>query len=402
MSLLKKDRNIIIFAILGCAAGGLFGHDDPRLLVFTLSIPIFWSEAPSKIAAFAMILCYYLTAARGVPSGAAVFFGGAPSAHLSGFLLWCSSSVALAAPWALLRPKAKSSFYDTYMRQLLIYLIITVPPIGLFGWASPLLAAGFLFPGYGWAGLGLYAALPAIIKPLPRNARAVSYSILFFLAISAFLRPLNIPSPEGFTSLNTSYGRAASGSARFTDGFIRSTDIFKRVMKEKNQYILLPETLAGTYNKASEQLWAPLGAFAASRGQTLLVGGEIYDEDLKYDNCMIFLGADAGKAFKQRVPVPFSMWRPFGGAGTANAYWFDDGVIMLADGRIALCLICYEQYLAWPVLRTMLPISPRPEMLIASANQWWSRQTCIPQIQHQSASSWAMLFNLSFISPTNS
>lgn len=403
MEVLKKlTANTVFFAVIGCLCGILFfGHEDPRLLVFTVLILILWTGAPTKTAAFALMLFYYLAAARGVPSGAAVFFGGAPCAQASGVLLWLSSSAALAAPWAIFRPST-IAFRATFLRLLAIYTLITVPPIGLFGWASPLLAAGFLFPGCGWVGLLLYAAIPAAIKPLPRTARLVSYFFLLLFAASAFSRPLNIATPKGFTALNTSYGKAASGSAHFTDGFLRSTDIFKRIMKEKDLYILLPETLAGTYNKASEELWAPLGAYVAARGQTLILGGEIYDENLKYDNCMIFLGADSGKAFKQRVPVPFSMWRPFGGSGTANAYWFDNGVIMLADGRAAICLVCYEQYLAWPVLRTMLlPISPRPEILIASANQWWSRQTCIPKIQHQSASSWAMLFNMKLITASN-
>lgn len=404
MEILRKfpaTTHTMAFAAIGCLCGMLcFGHEDPRLLVFTLLIPILWSEAPTKMAAFALSFCYYLAAARGVPSGAAVFFGGAPCAQAFGVLLWLSSSVALAVPWAIFSPSTMA-FRATFLHILAIYTLITVPPIGLFGWASPLLAAGFLFPGCGWVGLLLYVAIPAAVKPFPRTARLVSYFFLLLFAASAFSQPLNIGTPKGFTALNTAYGKAASGSAHFTDGFIRSTDIFKRIMKEKGLYILLPETLAGTYNKASEELWAPLGAYVAARGQTLILGGEIYDENLKYDNCMIFLGADGGKAFRQRVPVPFSMWRPFGGSGTANAYWFDKGVIMLADGRSALCLICYEQYLAWPVLWTMLSAFPRPEILIASANQWWSRQTCIPKIQHQSASSWAMLFRFALISATN-
>lgn len=211
--------------------------------------------------------------------------------------------------------------------------------------------------------------------------------------------PLDTQYPTGFTALDTHHSKSASGSARFTDAFIRSTDVFDWVISQKSPYILLPETIAGTWNRASRQLWLPLGRYLKKYGQTLILGAEIYDDILKYDNCMIFLGKDHAPIYRQRVPVPFSMWRPLGGEGTANAHWFDGGRITLEDGRIVVCLLCYEQYIAWPVLLSML--HGKADMLICASNQWWSKDTCIPNIQIQSSASWASLFDLSYISATN-
>lgn len=212
--------------------------------------------------------------------------------------------------------------------------------------------------------------------------------------------PLSIQVPEGSTALDTHHSKSASDSAHFTDAFIRSANILDRVIPQKSPYILLPETIEGTWNRAAKQLWLPLGRYIEKRGQTLILGAEIYDDDLKYDNCIILIGKDDTPIYRQHIPVPVSMWRPFGGKGTARAHWFDGGRITLEDGRIVVCLLCYEQYIVWPVLFSML--HGKADMLICASNQWWSKDTCIPNIQIQASVSWASLFSLSYISATNS
>ena len=120
---------------------------------------------------------------------------------------------------------------------------------------------------------------------------------------------------------------------------------------------------------------------------------------MKYDNCVLLADAD-NVCHKQRVPVPISIWRSCGGSCTANAYWWDSGIITLKDGRTAVVLVCYEQFLAWPIARSML--SPKkPDILIISANQWWSRHTSIPAASEQYSLAWAVLFGLTLISATN-
>lgn len=141
------------------------------------------------------------------------------------------------------------------------------------------------------------------------------------------------PLPEGFIGIDTNYGRVASGSAGFTKAFIRTSDIAVKVLAETSAYVVVPETVAGIWTQASEKFWSGLVGLLKERGQTLVVGAEIYGPAQKYDNGMLFLGRDGNKLYHQKVPVPVSMWRPFGGAGTANAYWFDSGTVELADGR---------------------------------------------------------------------
>ena len=396
-----------IYALLGTAAGIHVGlSDDPRLLAINAMLPLIWCITPNRGSAAALSVSYYLAAARGVPLGAATFFGdGNPHALLLGIILWLSSSAALAAPWTILWGGRKNTIRQM-LRLAAVYILITIPPIGIFGWASPLLSAGVLFPHSAWFGIAAMTLTPPIFHTFSQSKRKgvsvmLPCAFIFYVLIRAYIMPLDIQPPTRFIALDTHHSKLASGSADFTDAFIRSTDIFDRVISQKSPYILLPETIAGTWNHASRQLWLPLGRYLEERGQTLILGGEIYDDSLKYDNCMIFLGEDGMPLYRQRVPVPISMWRPFGGKGTANAHWLDDGIIQLKDGRTAVCLLCYEQYIAWPVLFSML--HGKADMLICASNQWSSRHTTsIPNLQIQSSASWASLFGLSCISATNS
>lgn len=407
MSINKKTAlQTVAYSLIGAAIGVHVGlSDDPRLLGITALLPLFWNCAPSRYSAAVLAAAYYLAAARGVPLGAATFFGdGNSHSLLLGTILWLSSSAALALPWTVLWTE-RVNILGQILRLAAVYILITIPPIGLFGWASPLLAAGILFPRGAWLGIAAMTLAPPIFHTFRQSKRKVVSVMLpcafvLYILASAYILPFDIQHPNWFAALDTHHSKSASGSARFTDAFIRSTDVFDWVISQNTPYILLPETIAGTWNRASKQLWLPLGRYLEKHGQTLILGAEIYDDTLKYDNCMIFLGKDNTPIYRQRVPVPISMWRPFGGKGTAKAHWLDDGRITLLDGRTAVCLLCYEQYIAWPILLSML--HDKADILICASNQWWSKDTCIPNIQIQSSASWASLFGLSYISATNS
>lgn len=173
-----------------------------------------------------------------------------------------------------------------------------------------------------------------------------------------------------------------------------------QILQYDTPFILVPETIAGYWTPATQTLWRPVAEELKMRKQTLILGTEILDKDLKYDNSLLFLGHIEGISYRQRVPVPFSMWRSFGGVGTANAYWWESGLVQVDEKTTAAMLICYEQFLAWPFLRSMMTTS-RVDLLVTAANQWWSRETCIPNIERQYAFSWALLFDLPLITARN-
>lgn len=400
-----RYTNDTAFALFGAAVGFLaLGHDSPSALAFTALFPVGWIMARGRLQAFMFAFSYYATAARGVPLGAAIFFG--EGAGLSaGVAMWLLSSLCLAAPWTALYYSGKKP-HICAMLYLLALVCVTVPPLGIIGWASPLYAAGVLLPGSGWLGITALGVLfPFLLAKLrvarKRTGAAAVASVFICAALFACFAESETKLPKGWMAVDTHFGKLDCEENLHRQSLLRAAAITERVVSAPPgvRYILLPETITGAWFGASEELWEPVGRYLALKGQTVVVGAEIYDASLRYDNALIFLGDDGGFYYRQRIPVPVSMWVPFGGRGTAKSHLFDSGTIRLKNGQSILCLLCYEQFIAWPVIYAMA--LARPDMIAASANLWWGEGS-ITKIRHQAVTAWALLFELELVSAHNS
>ena len=392
------------FALFGAAVGFLaLGHDSPSALAFTALFPVGWIMARGRLQAFMFAFSYYATAARGVPLGAAIFFG--EGAGLSaGVAMWLFSSLCLAAPWTALYYGGKKP-HICAARYLYALVCVTVPPVGIIGWASPLYAAGVLLPRSGWLGIAAFGLLLPLLFARLRAARkrtgaAAVVSVFVCAALFACFAESETKLPQGWIAVDTYFGKLDRNENLHRQSLLRAASITKKVVSAPPdvRYILLPETITGAWFGASEELWGPVRRYLALKGQTVVVGAEIYDASLRYDNALIFLGDDGGFYYCQRIPVPVSMWVPFGGRGTAKSHLFDNGIIRLKNGESVLCLLCYEQFLAWPVLYSIA--LARPDMIAASANLWWGGGS-ITKIRRQAVTAWALLFDLPVASASN-
>jgi apolipoprotein N-acyltransferase len=144
-------------------------------------------------------------------------------------------------------------------------------------------------------------------------------------------------------------------------------------------------------------LWRKEASNVLRPGQTLVFGAKLPDGDgRKYDNAAIFItsGGDGIIKSHQRVPVPYSMYRgPFAGTG-ANLHLLESGVVGLPDERRAAVIICYEAYLTWPYLVSMIR---KPDLIVSIANLWWCRDTSLPRTQRRVISLWALTFGVPVI-----
>ena len=68
------------------------------------------------------------------------------------------------------------------------------------------------------------------------------------------------------------------------------------------------------------------------------------------------------------------------------------------EGQRAAVLMCYEQLLVWPFLSTVFE---RPTVLVTAANDYWAKETPIPEVQKVSAKSLARLFGMPLLSAVN-
>ncbi len=112
----------------------------------------------------------------------------------------------------------------------------------------------------------------------------------------------------------------------------------------------------------------------------------------------VIVGDHARPSFHQRIPVPGGMWNPFQPQGGVALNLLGPGTVDVGGQRAAI-LICYEQLLTWPMLRSAIE---KPAILIAISNASWTSGTTVPRIQRACVRAWARLFGLPVISAINS
>lgn len=372
-------------AALGAVVGLVsWGPHLAGLLVAPVVV-LAWARQPTRLQAWLLVLAYYLAAARGLPSGAARFYGPDAPAVFS-VALWLGASLALAAPWALLWGRA-----GWWWRLPACLVLCILPPVGIVGWANPLTAAAVFFPGAGWSGLAaMLLGLVALCHAPQRSA--LGLALLAALAVHA--EPP--PAPPWISAENTAYGGSGAAGRDYLRDYAANVDLVRRAGRARSRVVVYPETVAGRWTSATADLWAVTADRLAEQGRTVLVGAEVPIEGgSQTRNALAYVGAEHG-ALYQRVPVPFSMWKPWTDAGTI-ADPFGDGIGQLHGRRVA-SFICYEQLLVWPML---LSLAASPDLLIGAANDYWAASTSIPAIQTMTLRAWSQLFGVPLVAAVN-
>ncbi len=339
--------------------------------------------------AFFASLGYYAAASSIIIPGAKTFFG--PNTGLAvAIWLWIPASVLLALPYAVLWSDRRESLL---WRAPLAVLASVPPPLGIIGWANPLTAAGILFPGTAWFGLLLVLALVGLSPLRPRTA----VCSLAVLALIANIVYAGTPAPPAeWEGINTTFGGLGLKSSSPLAEFSAAEAIQQRALESTAQVIVFPETVVPRWSFATELFWEKTLLNLASEGKTIVVGAGIaIPGSTKYENAVVIRGAE-NDVFLQRIPVPIGMWEPVGPWGVPlhlnGASW-----ITIGGSRIAI-LVCYEQFLTWPTLQSLLS---RPTVLLGLANLYWARHTRIPRVQSDLLRVWGRLFRVPIVSVVN-
>jgi apolipoprotein N-acyltransferase len=202
--------------------------------------------------------------------------------------------------------------------------------------------------------------------------------------------------PKGIMAVDTSFGRLGSGSFSFERDFERANMVFgdlrkRNITDSEAKIIVLPETIAGRLNKTGLELWKD-EIRKSLPDKAVIFGAELPTGDgRKYDNAVIIAYRGRIACIRQRIPVLFSMYRgPFAKTG-ANLHLWDSGILPLPDGKKSAVVICYEAFLTWPFVASMIHKS---DVIICVANLWWCRDTSLPHAQEMAVSLWSLLFGV--------
>ncbi|WP_207002591.1 nitrilase-related carbon-nitrogen hydrolase [Trinickia mobilis] len=393
----------MILLLAGSAIAGLWGYGGtPWGLGAAVLVAVSWGMAESRRDAFLAMALYYLLAGRGLFHGGGVFFAGVDSGASRslgwGAFIWIAPSLVLASVWALCWGRRRLS-----LRTVMALLLVSLPPVGLIGWASPIAGVGVLFPALGWVGLVLtvvaFVALAvgsrmfsSFARLLARGRLAVaSLAGCAVVSVTANIIASPAPMPAGWVGVDTHVGRSDGYEA-----LVSLQDLTFKVARKGAQVIVLPEAVGGPWD-INKNYWLPYQDLLRKHDVTVLVGAEQSLDGRRRVNALFSIGRDQDLTLAERVPVPLGMWRPWASDRHIVADWGGSGIASVRGRRVAY-LVCYEQLLVWPVVVSLLH---DPDVLIGASNVWWAQGTSIPAIQRATFASWGRLFSLPVVDATN-
>jgi len=288
------------------------------------------------------------------------------------------ASAILTLPWVALWHNDPS---QRLWRIPAALLLSAIPPIGVINWASPLTAAGLLFPGTGLAGLAAAALAEAV---WPVHPKTVAAGILAVNLL--YLPPLQ---PSGIQALPT---------ADSPDTFRKEESARLAVHNANSNLTILPEGAVRRWTEATETYWTETINHLKSTNRAALVGvGLPLPNSDEFHNAVITIGTTSAARFDQRIPIPIGMWKPFGPGSGVPLNLAGPGTLKLGEQQIAI-LICYEQLLVWPMLHSALE---KPTLIVGISNATWTKHTYIPAAQEACLQAWSRLFGIPYISAVN-
>lgn len=382
------DRKPVLAALVA-AAIGLAISFWPVMFVASIAVPACALRQHKRAHAAAVAFAYYAGATWVVIPGAKTFFG-VGAGLFDGIALWLIGAALLCLPYGLVGSASRRALP---LRSVAAVLMSVPPPLGIIGVASPLTAAGLLFPGTGW--LGLAATLASIAALCVRTA--FTTSAIAVIAVSCNLLYPGDPKPAfAWETVSTHFGGLGLNGVSAGTEFQAAQFLQQVALRSNARVLVFPETAVPRWTEATDLFWQPtLDAIAAS-GKTILIG-TTFDIPGKsgYENGIVIRGAQNG-TFLQHIPVPLGMWNPLH-PSSVPLHILGPSVLTIGRHRAAI-IICYEQFLTWPILKAFLN---RPDVLVGVANDYWARDTRIPALQSQILNIWAKLFRSSKISATN-
>lgn len=436
-----RDRLSLCSAIvmgLGVSTGYPLG------IIAAAGMPFACFATESRKAAFKVASCYYVAALWPILPGLNRYLGRSTTLLIS-LAIWVFTGILLSAPWTIAWTSDRA---QVLWRAPLALLASIIPPLGIVGLASPLTAAGYLFPGTAWTGIAAVALLPGIILSTQRlgwRRRFILPSFVGVLCIGfalegRFLHADRTQPPRGWIAVNTHFGDA---SKPFRD-FAAAQFIQQKAAETAAHLLIFPESVVPRWSQATDAFWRQSLVGCRKRGQILAIGAGLatnggrsnddreklsdlgsYDfgaaiDALKkmdtsraingntiskdrtrslqepVDNTMLIVGAESA-TYYQRVPVPVGMWRPFSRASVPLR--LDGPGVLVIDHQRAAVLICYEEFLTFPILVSMLQ---RPTVIVGISNTFWVTGTPIPRYQATALRAWARLFHLPYFLAVNS
>jgi hypothetical protein len=230
--------------VAAAAIGISLSSANPVGIAVSTVMPTIVMRQKTRRVAYRVAAVYYAAALWPLVPGARNFFGPDVSALVAiGF--WISSPLLLSLPWlAVWSPRRTEAIW-----RAPVGIALTVfPPLGIIGWASPLTAAGILFPGAAWWGILLCIALTGTLAVWPWRTAAVATALSLACNISFHAaRP-----PRDWEAVNTAFGAIAHGNKDPIAEYLAACWIQEKALIAAGKVLVFPETVVPTWTPATD------------------------------------------------------------------------------------------------------------------------------------------------------
>ena len=327
-------------------------YESQRFIAAIVLLCWVWKSVKTKKAAWLTLFGWYIGAASSIPASWQVFFGNA-----WGWVGLIAFSALMASP-ALLVPQRCLRF-----GLFPATAIAALSPIGM---VTPWMASLALFPGFGWIGLVAALAILGLLPSIKREKDMVAVFIILAAFGTVMNMGLQIPKVSSVWPLSSYEGMQA---VLVKDWFERQTRMTEKVTNDLDlgsKLVLTPEGTVDEWDAWSKLVWHTVNVKA---GQQVLVGAYRKTPIGRQDGLVDITN---GQFFPSSMPMIISMWHPW---IKAEHYPIDftyfDKTIQTPAGKAAY-VICYEEFLIWPLAGKM--IHGQPKLILSAANQWFSSE----------------------------
>jgi len=378
-----KPFNHIALILIGSIVAYISWSLSIELTIFSSLLFFSYLFINKKSYLFFLILGYYLFASKALLIGTQNYYGSLSKA----IIFWLMASIVTTLTWIVIwSPSPKKRLY---LFPIMLTLLI-VPPIGFISCVNPIISSAIIFPKQGFLGIALYLLFIYIVTIIIKRYKPIKQLIILILIMTTIVITTNY---QDIKQKNNQILHPINSNLAYKNQAIDFMGDYKRQKKllkvaNNNRYnnLLFHENALGAFTQNSMMIWEKL-----KNNKTILAGAYIYKKRVGgYDNVLMEITNSSYKTiYKQRVPVPISMWKPWIEQG-AKAYPFQNPIIKYKQSRVGV-FICYEQLLTYTYLHTMFY---NPNYIIGISNLWWVKDKSIEEIQIRSLRLWSLLFGV--------
>lgn len=388
---------------LGWAIGA-FAWGDGRNAALAAVLPLIVGMATARRQAFAIAFGYFFAAGRTVPAFAAVWF----SNEFYGWALTTAFSTIGGVVWAFAGWTASGNPWRKALAAVLGWVVTLLPPVAAVLPGHPVIAWGYITPGWQWIGVVLSALVPAAAIGLltaHEKARATAFGSVVLLSAGLVAMSLNFKNDENryinnLVAVSTNWGNITS-PYDVIDRVERMGNTAKELGKDGlASVVVFPESVLGNYDQSLfPVLELELLRGAERDGQTIVLGVDMPTDDGGYETTALafYPDGDVDKVVARQV-VPFALWRPWE-KGTFRSDWRGTNILKLRDGIKARVIFCYEEYI--PILSLINEARDEHQLVVIMSNTWADEGGANARIQNRHSEGIARLFGRHVIKAEN-